>query len=230
MRPPSPLWQVRQKNAHAWAELYFPGYGWQTFEATKSIRAIARPAGAAVRSPAPRVARPPSAPPDRLETGDGEISSRCHLRSQLIPGGHRPGERAPTCRTQGGNLLVIIGLIVLVLAIAAWRWRRSRRLAALPGAGRPAMAPAGPGGGPRRRGATAVGDDLRVRRLAGGADPQAAARDPRPSPTARCGRATRATASPGDAIARMEAAWKRLQWPLVWLAVRRRLRGVLPSR
>ncbi len=28
---------VREAQAHAWAEIYFPGYGWQIFEATKSI-------------------------------------------------------------------------------------------------------------------------------------------------------------------------------------------------
>ena len=28
---------IRERNAHAWAELYFPGYGWQIFEATKTI-------------------------------------------------------------------------------------------------------------------------------------------------------------------------------------------------
>jgi transglutaminase-like putative cysteine protease len=27
----------REANAHAWAEIYFPGYGWEIFEATKSI-------------------------------------------------------------------------------------------------------------------------------------------------------------------------------------------------
>jgi transglutaminase-like putative cysteine protease len=27
----------RESNAHAWAEIYFPGYGWEIFEATKSI-------------------------------------------------------------------------------------------------------------------------------------------------------------------------------------------------
>ena len=26
---------VREANTHAWAEIYFPGYGWQIFEATK---------------------------------------------------------------------------------------------------------------------------------------------------------------------------------------------------
>jgi hypothetical protein len=30
-------YMVREANAHAWAEIYFPGYGWQIFEATKSI-------------------------------------------------------------------------------------------------------------------------------------------------------------------------------------------------
>jgi transglutaminase-like putative cysteine protease len=30
-------YMVREANAHAWAEIYFPGYGWQVFEATKSI-------------------------------------------------------------------------------------------------------------------------------------------------------------------------------------------------
>ena len=28
---------VREANAHAWAEIYFPGYGWEIFEATQSI-------------------------------------------------------------------------------------------------------------------------------------------------------------------------------------------------
>ena len=31
------LWLVREANAHAWVEIFFPGHGWQIFEATKSI-------------------------------------------------------------------------------------------------------------------------------------------------------------------------------------------------
>ena len=31
------IFQYRKKNAHAWAEIYFPRYGWQIFESTHSI-------------------------------------------------------------------------------------------------------------------------------------------------------------------------------------------------
>jgi hypothetical protein len=38
---------VRQLDAHAWPELYFPGYGWIEFEPTSSEPALARPEGSA---------------------------------------------------------------------------------------------------------------------------------------------------------------------------------------
>ena len=34
----------------------------------------------------------------------------------------------------------------------------------------------------------------------------------------------------GDSNARMEDSWKRLQWPMVWMSVRRRMTSILPSR
>ncbi len=37
---------VRQVNAHAWSEVYFPGYGWIEFEPTPSEPALARPESA----------------------------------------------------------------------------------------------------------------------------------------------------------------------------------------
>jgi transglutaminase-like putative cysteine protease len=39
---------VREANAHAWVEVYFPSYGWIEFEPTPSEATIARPEGAAV--------------------------------------------------------------------------------------------------------------------------------------------------------------------------------------
>jgi transglutaminase-like putative cysteine protease len=38
---------VRQLDAHAWPELYFPGYGWVEFEPTSSEPVLARPEGSA---------------------------------------------------------------------------------------------------------------------------------------------------------------------------------------
>jgi hypothetical protein len=130
---------------------------------------------------------------------------------------------------QGGNILVIVGLIAVVLAIAAWRWRRSRR----------SLRFLTPG-------------DKQWRRLALAADRAGVAQRPsetiyeyagwleeqipnqRPEiRTIADGKVRQSYSGHGvtaDAIQRMEAAWKRLQWPLVWLAVRRRARGILPSR
>ncbi len=39
-------YRVRASNAHAWTEVFFPGYGWIPFEATASIPAGDRPEGA----------------------------------------------------------------------------------------------------------------------------------------------------------------------------------------
>jgi transglutaminase-like putative cysteine protease len=36
---------AREANAHAWAEIYFPGYGWEIFEATQSLSPVVRPRG-----------------------------------------------------------------------------------------------------------------------------------------------------------------------------------------
>ncbi|HEX6474199.1 MAG TPA: transglutaminaseTgpA domain-containing protein [Candidatus Limnocylindria bacterium] len=224
--PTTPLWQVRQKNAHAWAELYFPGYGWQAFEATKSIRPINRVTGTA---PDPEGSGGPSIAPrrDGLVPGEGEKFALPSSAAQ-IPGGFRPDE-APPVDASGGNVLVIVGLITIVLGIAAWRWRRSRR----------SLRFLTPG-------------DRQWRRLALAADRAGVAQRPSEtiyeyagwleeqipdqSPQIRTiadGKVWQSYSGRGvtsDIIARMEAAWKRLQWPMVWLAVRRRARGILPSR
>ena len=38
-------WVVRERQAHAWTEVYFPGYGWIEFEPTPTQRIFTRPAG-----------------------------------------------------------------------------------------------------------------------------------------------------------------------------------------
>ena len=82
------IYQVREKNAHAWAEVFFPGYGWQIFEATKSIamssasrgRMPLRPSGPAPAASrfssslnvAPGTSSPfPRSSPSRAATSEG---------------------------------------------------------------------------------------------------------------------------------------------------------------
>lgn len=43
----SGIYAVRDKDRHAWSEVYFPGYGWIEFEPTTSLQAINRPSGVA---------------------------------------------------------------------------------------------------------------------------------------------------------------------------------------
>jgi transglutaminase-like putative cysteine protease len=42
----SGLYTIREKNAHAWPQVYFPNYGWIDFEPTSARPAIIRPEGA----------------------------------------------------------------------------------------------------------------------------------------------------------------------------------------
>jgi len=224
--PASPLWQVRQKNAHAWAELYFPGYGWQAFEATKAINPIARPAGTDADSGASGGPLP-SVPREGLKPGDGEKFALPSTGEQ-IPGGNSPDEE-PNVSSTGGNLLVIIGLMAVVLAIAAWRWRRSRRSLRFLAPGdrqwrRLALA--------ADRAGVAQRPSETIYEYAGWLEEQIPKHQPqiRTIADGKVWQSYSGHGITGDAIARMEAAWKRLQWPMVWLAVRRRLRSVLPSR
>ena len=43
--PETGTFVVRQRDAHAWPEVYFPGYGWIEFEPTLNQRPLRRPAG-----------------------------------------------------------------------------------------------------------------------------------------------------------------------------------------
>jgi transglutaminase-like putative cysteine protease len=103
------IYQVRDKNAHLWAEVYFPGYGWQIFEATKSISPVVRLSGSGVVPPInPAVGGVD--PGQQFEEGDdpGAISGLPSF--QPVEGGFKPGEQRPTDEAREGNAWVIIAL------------------------------------------------------------------------------------------------------------------------
>jgi hypothetical protein len=224
--PGGTTWQVRERNAHAWAELYFPSYGWQIFEATKTIPAVHRRPGTTAASggsggPAP------SASGQFDERRTGTVNSLAS--SNPLPGGHRIGEDVIAIDSRLGNLLLILGLIGALVLIAAWRLRRTRR----------ALRFLAPGDRQWRRLALAADragvaqrPSETIYEYAGWLEEQLPARRPdiRTIAEAKVWQSYSGKGISATMIEHIEAAWKRLQLPLVWLAVRRRLRGLIPGR
>ena len=222
---PTIVTQVREENAHAWAELYFPGYGWQIFEATKALRPIGRLVGAPQQSggsAGPTASVPPLI--DRGLDGNDALGS-----SRPIPGSVVPGQDAPDEDPRLGNVFVVAGIISLLLLIAAWRWRAARR----------ALRFLAPGDRQWRRLALAAdraGVSQRpsetIYEYAGWLEEQIPTRQP-DIRTIADGKVWQSYSGHGisaAAIAGMEAAWKRLELPLLWLAVRKRVRALIPGR
>ncbi|MDQ4036711.1 MAG: DUF3488 and transglutaminase-like domain-containing protein [Chloroflexota bacterium] len=220
---------VRESDAHAWAEVYFPGYGWQIFEATKSIDPrFFRPTGD------PSTVAPPRTGVDPLrdfENLDPALRRNVNALPSVdfIDGGFdatRPDAAADGESSRTGNALVIGAL---VLGAAAFFWLRMRNL--------------------QRRWRLLPAGDRAWQRLTLAAD--RAGVGPQPSETiyeytgwleeqlpshvepirtvadgkvwqAYSGRRMTTAASH-----RLEDAWARLRLPLVWLAARHWLRGVV---
>ncbi len=120
------VYQVYQNNAHTWAEIYFPQYGWVQFEPTASQPAIIRPLGEEAPTPNPKPAQDDA---DRLSMGghepieDEEIQRRNDAAAQLAAA--QPTGPTPVV------WLIIIGLSVLaVVAGGGWAgmwWYENRQ-------------------------------------------------------------------------------------------------------
>jgi transglutaminase-like putative cysteine protease len=221
---PTTLWQVREANAHAWAELYFPGYGWQIFEATKAIRPPNRVNGGPLPSGGAQGGGPTRSPPpiDTLVPGEvNSIPSAVPLPDQGT-GGNRGEER-------NGNILVVLGIVGLLLLAAAWRWRRARLALRFLSPGdrqwmRLALAAERAGVGQR--------PSETIYEYAGWLEEQIPTRreDIRTIADGKVVQTYSGRRISGAAVRAMEAAWKHLQLPMVWLAIRRRLRTLVRDR
>jgi transglutaminase-like putative cysteine protease len=218
------IYQVRDKNAHLWAEIFFPGYGWQIFEATKSIAPVVRVSGSGV---VPPINQPVGGVDvgQQFEEGDdlGDISTLPSF--QPIPGGFQPGQPRPTDEAREGNAWIILTLLGLLGAAAVYRLLRGRYRFRF-------LAPG----------------DRQWQRLAFAADRAGVAQ--RPSETVyeyaswleeqiprrsveiqqiadgKVWQTYSGHSISSEVIARLERAWSRLQLPLLWLAVRRRLKSL----
>ncbi|HEX2141019.1 MAG TPA: transglutaminase domain-containing protein, partial [Candidatus Limnocylindria bacterium] len=220
------VFQIRERNAHVWTEIYFPGYGWQIFESTKSIAPVIRVAGEPLASGGP--AGPQASLPPLFDPGDPGVVN--NLPSfDPIEGGFRPGDEAPPADATGGNTLLILGIGLALLLVIAWRWRKSRRLMRL-------LAP----GERQWRRLTLAADRAGVTQrpsetiyeYAGWLEEQIPARrgEIRTIARGKVWQSYSGHALTTDALARIEAAWKRLELPLMWLTIRRWFRALLPGR
>ncbi len=116
MDPTNTSERIQFNNAHAWVEVYFPGYGWVSFDPTSADVAQLAPL--------------PSGPPVASSSPRPSVSSGA--RATLGP--RNESDRGPTGgvtgvnRTSLGPLLIVGLLLLIVVAIVAFlAWRRGPR-------------------------------------------------------------------------------------------------------
>ncbi|MFN2483855.1 MAG: transglutaminaseTgpA domain-containing protein [Candidatus Limnocylindria bacterium] len=208
---------VRQRHAHAWAEVYFPGYGWEIFESTKTIDAQFTRAPGVLGGSAGG-----GGEIDAIDPRFGDIGDRRDAPSIPPLAGITDGDDSPAAdRARTGNAIVV-GILLLVAAASAIALvqRSRRRWALLPVGDRTwrqlerATGRAGIGARPAET----------VYEYAAWLGRQIPARRPEISTVADgkvwtdySGRIT-----PPGRQALIERAWRRLRLPLLVLVVRRR--------
>ena len=223
------IYLVRRENAHAWAEIYFPGYGWQSFESTKTIPALSRPRGqpVAVGSGGPQPSLGPRDFPEGLDRDQGLINTLPSFRPGA--GGYQPGQQGPPEEPSGGNALIFLAILVLGLGVAAWRFLKSRRALRF-------LAPGERQWHRLRLAADRAGVAQRpsetIYEYAGWLEEQIPRRRPeiQTIATGKVWQSYSGHGISGEAIDRIERAWRRLELPLLWLAVKRRVQRLLPNR
>lgn len=110
---------VEDRDAYAWAEVYFPGYGWVEFNPTPDRPAVLRPGEAGADGPA-------LTPDDLASLRDLPISADVILPQPDIAGG------GAASRGDGGGSLIVLWAVLAVAGVlaasagsAALGWRRS---------------------------------------------------------------------------------------------------------
>jgi len=224
-------YEYRESNAHVWTQIYFPGYGWQTFEATKSIDPkYVRPSGADTTLPPP-VTGVGDDTNERLQEGLDPSNTFTQPSLRPIENGTVAGgsDQPATADVRAGNLAIIFAILLVVAGAIWWRWRRSgRRLRFLaPGERQWAML-------------LQAADRASVSQRGSETDYEYAGWLEEQIPTRRVEIHTIADAKVWgsysgrgmsfDTVDRMQDAWRRLRIPFAWLAIRRRVRSLIPHR
>ncbi|PKO22938.1 MAG: hypothetical protein CVU38_06675 [Chloroflexi bacterium HGW-Chloroflexi-1] len=117
-----PKYQVQERNAHAWVEVWFPTFGWIQFEPTASEPLLARPQ--------PRTTDAAAANDNLRSPDTPEEDDLRPERGNLLPRGdtRTPGF-ADWVQTHRAGL--IVGVLAVILSVAGGLWLRRQRLALL---------------------------------------------------------------------------------------------------
>jgi hypothetical protein len=122
---------VRQRNAHAWVELWMPGQGWVRFDPTPRADGI-NPATTAPLGFDPRQYLPPPSEPGQIDPNlsreppnFGEFFDEFADPTVGLPTG--PQFRLPSWSWALLGVLAVMGLVPAIKALRRWqRWRRIR--------------------------------------------------------------------------------------------------------
>jgi len=221
-------YQVRERNAHAWTEIFFPGYGWQIFEATHSLAPVARVAGVGVVPPInPTVGSVDAA--KRFAEGKDFGTISVLPSFEPVAGGFQPGTQRPADETRNGNAGLVIILLALLVLVAMWRLLQSRhRFRFLAPGDRQWQRLAFAGD---RAGVTRLPSET-VYEYAGWLEEQLPRRSLEIHQIAdgKVWQNYSGRSISSEAIERIERAWSRLQLPMLWLAVRSRIGSFVGGR
>jgi transglutaminase-like putative cysteine protease len=110
-------YEVRQRDTHAWVEIYFPTYGWIEFEPTASVAPIPRPEGGADEVPSAAVGETDS----RLERDFERFRDEQMGLGEVVVPGFRSG------RSPSPWPFVVTAAACLGMAAGAYWWMRSLR-------------------------------------------------------------------------------------------------------
>ncbi|MDE9366494.1 DUF3488 and transglutaminase-like domain-containing protein [Luteipulveratus sp. YIM 133132] len=123
-------YQVRQSDAHAWPELYFPGLGWTRFEPTPGVRAGTVPeyAGGSSSTSGPGAGRESQEATDTRTSTAPPTPTAPSADTRQTGGGASEQSWLSSSTTWWTLLVLVVGALGALVVPVAARWRREQPL------------------------------------------------------------------------------------------------------